>query len=126
MPTDCCESLIEVVFAAFIYSVDDIELKPVRARRGFSVGDFGLTESIVGINEIVDDDGRRNQVTQQLRPFPRDRRGEKLAPVMLPPGRLRLVTKPSLTGSPPLTKTMVVVTALAINVERVSAAITAT
>jgi hypothetical protein len=41
---------------------------------------------------------------------------------------LRLATKPSLTGSPPLTKTMgiVVVTALTIKVERVSVAITAT
>jgi hypothetical protein len=56
---DCRESLIEVVFAAFIYHVDDIELKPVRAGRGFSVGDFGLTEGIVGINEVVDDGGRR-------------------------------------------------------------------
>src|ERR1700730_17777551 len=46
----------------------------------------------------------------------------KLTPVMLPPGRLRLATEPSLTGSSPLLKTMgiVVVAALAANVERVT------
>jgi hypothetical protein len=31
----------------------------------------------VGINEIVDDGGRRDQVAQQLQSFPRDRYGEK-------------------------------------------------
>ena len=49
MLNDCRESLIEVVFAAFVYHVDDIELKPVRAGRGCSVGDFWLTDGIVGI-----------------------------------------------------------------------------
>jgi hypothetical protein len=39
----------------------------------------------------------------------------KLTPVMLPPGRLRLVTRPVAIGSPPLTNTiaMVEVAALA-------------
>ena len=39
----------------------------------------------------------------------------KLTPVTLPPGRLRLATRPSLTGSPPVAKTIgtVVVAALA-------------
>src|SRR5262249_36282271 len=39
----------------------------------------------------------------------------KLTPVTLPPGRLRLATRPSLTGSPPVVKTIgiVVVAALA-------------
>src|SRR5262249_28020793 len=53
----------------------------------------------------------------------------KVTPVMLPPGRLKLPTRPSLTGSPPLTKTigMVAVAALAAIAEGVScAAITAT
>ena len=54
---DFCESLIEVVFAACIDHVDHLELKPVCARRGFSVCDFGLTEGIVGIDEIVDHGG---------------------------------------------------------------------
>ena len=40
---------------------------------------------------------------------------KKLTPVTLPPGRLRLATRPSLTGSPPVAKTIgtVVVAALA-------------
>ena len=39
----------------------------------------------------------------------------KLTPVTLPPGRLRLATRPTLTGSPPVAKTIgtVVVAALA-------------
>ena len=128
MPTDCCESLIEVVFAAFIYSVDDIELKPVRARRGFSVGDFGLTEGIVGINEIVDDDGRRNQVTQQLQSFPRDRRGEKTRSSDVAARPIEASNKAQFdwVAATDENDGIVVVTALAINVERVSAAITAT
>src|SRR6516162_7406282 len=52
----------------------------------------------------------------------------KLTPVTLPPGRLRLATRPSLTGSPPVTKTTgtVDVTALAANAERVLQTIRAT
>ena len=40
---------------------------------------------------------------------------KKITPVTLPPGRLRLATRPSLTGSPPVAKTIgtVVVAALA-------------
>src|SRR5262249_734445 len=54
---------------------------------------------------------------------------KKLIPVRLPPGRARLVTRPSLTGSSDTTKTtgMIVVAALAANVDGiVPAAITAT
>jgi len=52
----------------------------------------------------------------------------KLAPVTLPPGRLRLATRPSLTGSAPLVKTIgtVVVAALAASAEGVFPTITAT
>ena len=55
---------------------------------------------------------------------------KKLTPVTLPPGRLRLATKPALTGSPPIVKTIgiVVVAALAAKIELPPpvAAITAT
>jgi hypothetical protein len=52
----------------------------------------------------------------------------KLTPVTLPPGRLRLATRPSLTGSPPVTKTIgtVVGAALAASAEGVLPMITAT
>src|SRR5262245_38949236 len=51
----------------------------------------------------------------------------KLTPVTLPPGRLRLATRPSLIGSPPVTKTIgtVVVAALAASAEGVLATISA-
>src|SRR5262249_11143670 len=51
-----------------------------------------------------------------------------VAPVTLPPGRLRLATQPSCTGSRLVTKTMgiVVVAALAGNVAALFAAITST
>jgi hypothetical protein len=55
---------------------------------------------------------------------------KKLTPVMFPPGRLRLATKPAPTGSPPNVKTIgiVVVAALAAKIELPPpvAAITAT
>jgi hypothetical protein len=51
----------------------------------------------------------------------------QLTPVMLSPGRARLATRPSLTGSPPLAKTIgiVVVAALAAIAEGVSRAVMA-
>jgi hypothetical protein len=54
---------------------------------------------------------------------------DNVTPVTLPPGRLKLATRPSLTGSPPLAKTIgiVAVAALATIDEEVScAAITVT
>jgi hypothetical protein len=69
--------LIEVVFAAGVDHVDRMELQPVRARSGFGVRDFGLTEGIVGVDKIADHRGRRNQLAQQIEPFARYRRGEK-------------------------------------------------
>ena len=52
----------------------------------------------------------------------------KLTPVTLPPGRLRLATRPTLTGSPPVTKTIgtVVVAALAASAAGVLPTIRAT
>jgi len=52
----------------------------------------------------------------------------KLMPVTLPPGRLRLLTRPFLTGSNPVTNTIgtVVVAALAASVEGVFPTIRAT
>jgi hypothetical protein len=49
----------------------------VRACRCFSIRDFGLTEGIVRIDEIVDHGGGGYQLAQQLQPFPRDRRSEE-------------------------------------------------
>ena len=56
--------------------------------------------------------GIRSRSSSSL--FPATAAVRKLAPVMLPPGRLKLATKPSLTGSPPLTKTMGIVVVIAL------------
>ena len=67
----------------------------------------------------VDEHGNRercgHQLTQEFQPLRRQLALRKLMPVRLPPGRARLATRPSLTGSSPTTKTMgiVVVAALA-------------
>ena len=54
------------------------------------------------VDEHGDRGGWRHQFAQQLQPL-RPRLDEKeLTPVTLPPGRLRLATRPSLTGSPPV------------------------
>src|SRR5262245_24559287 len=49
----------------------------MRARRGFGVGDFRLTDGTIGIDEIVDHGGGGYQLAQQLQSFPRDLRGEE-------------------------------------------------
>ena len=64
--SDRCQSLVEVVFAVCVDHVDHLELKPMRARRGLSVRDFGLTEGIVGIDEIVDHGAGGQQLAQQF------------------------------------------------------------
>src|SRR5262249_53443693 len=62
------------------------------------------------------DRGRpRHKLAQKLQPLRSNAPERKLTPVVLPPGRLRLGTSPSITGSLPVTNTIgpVVVTALA-------------
>ena len=53
MLNEGCESPVEVVFAGHP-RIHHMDLKPKRARRGFGVGDFGLTEGTIRIDEIVD------------------------------------------------------------------------
>ena len=54
---------------------------------------FGLTSTAIAV-------GARHQLAQQLQPLrPKLARSERLTPVTLPPGRLRLATRPILTGS---------------------------
>ena len=74
--------------------VDIMELKPMRACRGFSVCDFGLTEGL-RVDEIGDDGGVGINSRSSSSLFPAIAAVRKLTPVTLPPGRLRLVTSPS-------------------------------
>ena len=54
------------------------ELKPVRARRSFGVGDFRLTKGIVGIGPNSRLRGGGHHLTRQLQSFTRDRCGEEV------------------------------------------------
>ena len=63
---DCCESSVEVVFAARIDHVDHMELKPMRVRRRFHLCDFRPTLGIVGIDEAMDRTGGGHQLAQRL------------------------------------------------------------
>ena len=93
-------------------------MQPHRARRRLHVsqrsfavaGLFGLTSTAI--------DRLGHQLAQQLQPLCPDLGGKKLTPVTLPPGRLRLATRPSLTGSPPRAKTIGIVAVAAFAARR--------
>src|SRR5262249_48891724 len=84
-------------------------------RRLFNVRLLTGVNRLVRIKEYSDKLDSRNKRAQQAKPLALYLGDEKIHPVMLPPGWLRLVTKPSRTGSEPVVKTigMVVVAALA-------------
>ena len=97
--------------------VEDLDLQPHGARSRFHVSQRDLGVSIGRIDEHGHSSGCGHQLTQELQPLCRQLAVRKLTPVRLPPGRARLATRPSLTGSSATTKTMgiVVVAALAAN-----------
>ena len=101
-----------------------------RAAASTSLTVVSVVRSIGRIDEHGHASGSGHQLTQELQPLCRQLAVKKLIPVRLPPGRARLATRPSLTGSSPTLKTMgiVVVAALAANAAAVPpiAAITAT
>ena len=95
--------------------VDDMDLLPDRARRRLHVLDIGLGIRIVGLTSRPITRGSGHELAQQLQSLCRQARlVKKLTPVTLPPGRLRLATRPSLTGSPPLVKTIGIVAVAAL------------
>jgi hypothetical protein len=96
--------------------IDDLHLQSHGARSRFHVSQHGLGICRVGgIDEHGNASGCGHQLTQKLQPLRRQLNAEKLIPVALPPGRPRLATTPSLTGSSGMVKTVgiVVVAALA-------------
>ena len=110
-----CEGRIDFVAGA---GVEDLNLQPHGARCRFHIPQCGLRAGgIARIDEHGHTRGCGHQLTQEFQPLCRQLRGEKLTPVRLPPGRARLATRPSLTGSSPTVKTtgIVVVAALAAN-----------
>ena len=53
--------------------------------------------------------GFRHQLAQHLQPFRPEFNENRVTPVTLPPGRLRLATRPALTGSSPVVNTIGIV-----------------
>src|SRR5262249_60908044 len=98
------------------------------AGRHLQISRQGLGIGIVWVDEEPNDVGRGDELMQQLQPLWSDFHVQVVTPVTLPPGRLRLATQPSCTGSRLVVKTMgiAVVAALAGNVAALFAAITST
>ena len=103
--------LIKVSFGA---GIQDMELQSEGSSRCLQPLRVGLGESGIG---RVDEQGynarRGNQLVQQLQPFRRYPTFALVTPVTLPPGRLRLATSPSRTGSEAISKTIGMVVAAA-------------
>ena len=60
----------------------------------------------VRVEEGTDQRDARHELTQQLNRFASMRLVIRVTPVTLPPGRLKLSTRPALTGSPPIPNTI--------------------
>src|SRR5262249_54863921 len=70
--------------------------------------------SISRIDEYCNANRLRHQLMQEPQPLGDHFLGKKLIPVALPPGRARLVTRPSLTGSSPAPNTIGIVAVAAL------------
>ena len=110
-----CEGRIDLAAGA---GVEDLDLQPHGARSRFHVSQCGL--GIVALAGLTSTATRAAPGTSSRRSssrFAANSHVKKLIPVRLPPGRARLATRPSLTGSSATRKTMgiVVVAALAAN-----------
>src|SRR5262249_742213 len=107
-----CEGCLDVPLVAGI--VPD-ELRPDRLRRGLPGSSLGLHLRSVRVDKHGNCCRLGYELPQQLQPLGPSVLEKKTTPVTLPPGRLRLATRPSLTGSLPLANTIgtVVVAALA-------------
>ena len=100
-----CKGRVDFAFGA---GIENNELLPERraplpARLPWSTSAFGLS----GFTSTPIVAAAGTSSLQQLQPLcHRQRPTRKLTPVTLPPGRLRLATRPAPTGSLPVTKTI--------------------
>src|SRR5207302_1627530 len=99
---------------AFVAGAHYVQPQPERARCGFGLCSFRLRNRIVGIHEKYGSGRGGYQFAQQLQSLARERRIEKLTPVLLAPGRLRLTTRPDVTGSLPFANTIGIVAVAAL------------
>src|SRR5262249_10603860 len=104
----CCEDCIEVAFGA---RVQDTKLRAAVCRSldsAWALGLAGLTRSAMTV-------AAGTTLCSSSSAFGATSTANAVTPVRLPPGRFRLATRPSLTGSRPVVKTIgtVAVAALA-------------
>ena len=101
--------------------VEDLDLQSMaRAAAATSLNVDSVLAALVGLTSTATRVAAGTSSRKSSSRFAANSLREKIDPVRLPPGRARLATRPSLTGSSPTTKTMgiVVVAALAANAER--------
>src|SRR5262245_1793534 len=99
--------------------VENLDLQTHGASSSFYLGRTGR------INEHRDTHGLGQQLAQEFQPLRRQRGREETDTVRFPPGRARQATRPTLTGSSPVMKTMgiVDVAALAASIEGIPAGV---
>jgi hypothetical protein len=91
-------------------SIENIDLQPEDAGGHLYFFQCVLgRQRICGVDQQRNASGLGNKLTQERQPFSRKLGEKKLMPVALPPGRARLVTRPSLTGSSVTPKTIGIV-----------------
>ena len=108
-----CKGCLDVAVAA---DIENDELLPDRLRRGLHVSSLRLgIQDVFGFTSTAIVVALGTSWRSSSSRFAPNTPEKKTTPVTLPPGRLRLATRPSLTGSPPVAKTIgtVVVAALA-------------
>jgi hypothetical protein len=122
-PTPMTRTVMSEIFKDMIRTVCHRTFRTAdsRSRRSDTASEPGATRTAI---IVAVGTSSRNSSSR----FAPSRAAKKLTPVTFPPGRLRLVTRPSLTGSLPVAKTIgtVVVTALAARAARTFPTITAT
>jgi hypothetical protein len=122
-----CKGGIDLAAGA---SIEDLNLHSHAARSGLYLSHCGLgNRRIARVDEYSKTPDAGYQLPQEFSRFVTTSAPKKLIPVRLPPGRARLETRPSLTGSSPTVNTIgvVAVADLAASAETVGlATITAT
>src|SRR5262245_22136359 len=123
---ESCESHIDL---AAVAGVENPDLHPMaRAAASTSLNVASVLAAFAGLTSTATRAALGTSSRMSSSRFATNSADKKLMPVMFPPGRARLATRPSLTGSSARMKTMgiVVVAALAANAPFESVAITAT
>ena len=104
--TQAGEGRFEFAFGA---GLQDVNLNTHAASRCLEVPHQRLGKEIGRIDEHRNEARGRNQFMYELEPLRPSSAFKVVTPVRLPPGRLRLTTRPSRTGSTPTRKTIGIV-----------------